>query len=36
MDKKKFLKTYFSNLKQLINFEDDTFQKLFKHVITVR
>ena len=30
MDKKKLIKTYFSNLKQLINFEDDTFSKIIQ------
>ena len=30
MDKKKFLKTYFNNLKQLINFEDETFSKIIQ------
>ena len=30
MDKKEFLKSYFNNLKQLINFEDDTISKIIQ------
>ena len=30
MDKKQFLKTYFYNLKQLINFEDETISKIIQ------
>ena len=30
MDKKKFLETYFNNLKQLINFEGETISKIIQ------
>ena len=30
MDKKRILKSYFNNLKQLINFEDDTISKIIQ------